>query len=203
MDKNKNSKGYTLIEIVIAITLMSILLIVLFGSINALRSKAAKIEKKTGIEKEVYLFFNRFSHLVKHRSSIQVFNNISISSFFWGNREEMIFISRHPLFYPYRIPHYVNVAFHQNRLEYREKIFLQPAKKAVNFDFSDSPRDILLKDVSQYNISYWVEHPDTGKIKWKHNVNTFEGDQIPGKIKISFTFGRKHYQFVFRGFIND
>jgi len=202
--KNKE-KGYTLLEILISITLLSLLLIVLFESLTAIRNTSSKIETKKNIEKDIYMLFTRLSNLFKNLSSIKVFNNISKSYYFLGTEDEIIFISKDPIIFSYPVPHYVDIKFNRDRhrLEYREKIYLESGKYAVSFNFSNEPYDILLDDVGDFNISYLTWDNISRKLEWQKYIDSFKKDIIPLKIKIEISRDKRDYQFIFKRLINE
>jgi hypothetical protein len=178
---------------------------VLFESLTAIRNTASKIENKKNIEKNIYMFFTHLSNLFKNLSSIKVFNNISKSYYFLGTEDEIIFISKDPIFFSYPVPHYVDIKFNRDRhrLEYKEKIYLAPGKYAVSFNFSNEPYDILLDNVEDFKVSYLAWDNVSRKFAWEKYMDSFKKDIIPIKIKIEISREKRDYQFIFKRLINE
>jgi prepilin-type N-terminal cleavage/methylation domain-containing protein len=202
--KNKQA-GYTLLEILISITLLSLLLIVVFESLTVIRNTASKIETKKNIEKDIYMFFTHLSNLFKNLSSIKVFNNISKSYYFLGTEDEIIFISKDPIIFSYPVPHYIDIKFNggQHQLGYREKIYLESGKYAVSFNFSNEPYDILLDNVENFKVSYLIWDNVFRKFAWQKYTDSFKKDIIPIKIKIDISRDKRDYQFIFKRLIDE
>lgn len=199
----KPNKGFTLLEVVISITLMSILLVVLFRSFTAIQNTASKIDERRGVEKEIYLFYNYMNGLCKSISAKKVFNNISTKQYFQGKKDEFTFMTTSPIIFPYRIPHLINIKFEENQVLYKEQIYIETAKEPVQFEFNDEEPEVLLASAEEHKIYYRVWDELKKEDVWKEEINTFERDPLPNMIHIQFTTDEKVYQFEFKGVVRE
>jgi hypothetical protein len=175
--KNKLN-GFTLIEILLAIILVLIIMILLFDTFSGIRKSDIQIEQHRQKEKNIYFFSNYMSLLIKNMSSVQVFYNIKKTYFFLGEKNKMVFLSKRPLYYPLYVLHFVCVEFKNAQLNYKEKIF-NSGEKLNSFDIFDEPSIVLLKDIKNFEIQYYVWDSLVNRHEWKREINSFSGDQLP------------------------
>jgi prepilin-type N-terminal cleavage/methylation domain-containing protein len=201
--KKIKRKGFTLLEILISITLMSILIITLFSSISSIQNTHSKIKDIGNLEKDVYFFYNYISKLFKNMSSVIVNNNIKKSYYFLGQKHEITFVSKSPVIFPYYVPHFVNLRINEGKFEYKEKIFLESGIKPVSFDFDDATHEVLLEDIRNGEISYYILDSRDNNYIWVKQVDTFKDDPMPIKVKFTFSIENRDYEMLFNRFINE
>lgn len=198
-------KGFTLLEVVISITLMSVLFIILFRSITAIQKTDLKIKEKRRGEKNVYLFYNYLDQIIKSQSEIPVTLNTICAPFFIGTKDEITLISRRPLIYPYAIPHFIHFKFTEKEVQYQEKMYMSSGRENSSPEFSDEDNqpETILSDISDIKLYYQVWDNTTQKPVWKDDINSTERDSMPRMVHVEFTRGGTVYQLQFRTRIND
>jgi prepilin-type N-terminal cleavage/methylation domain-containing protein len=194
--------GFTLIEILLAIALISAVMVVMFEALSAIRVNEQRIEARKDRQKEIYFGYNALSHLLKNMSAVEIFNNRNRTPLFFGDGDEMVFISKHPLMFPYRVPHLVKVFLHLDRLEYLEAP-LDVRQNFISFDVLRGEPQVLLNDIRRLSLSYLVWDPLLKREEWKATVNSFEGDGLPRQVLLEFTRNGRDERMVFVRRIHD
>ena len=199
---NAETSGFTLIEILLAVSLISAVMVVMFAALSAVRENARRIETLKEDRKSVYLVYHALHYLFKSMSAVEVFNSRNRTPFFFGDDDEMVFISKHPLVFPYRVPHVVGLRLHIDRLEYLEA-FLDVRQNFLSFDILRGEPHVLMRDIRRVDISYLVWDDLLKREEWKRAVNTFEGDGLPSQILLEISTKTGEERMLFRRQIFD
>jgi hypothetical protein len=135
-------------------------------------------------------------------SSVQVFNNVQKTLFFYGRKDQMVFLSKYPIQYPFHVLHFVGIEWERDQLMYQERMF-NVGENVNSFDVFDDSPIVLLKEIKNLRIHYYVWDSLVSRYEWKDEINTFGGDELPILVNIEFSYGQKHRQFIFRRFLNE
>jgi prepilin-type N-terminal cleavage/methylation domain-containing protein len=205
MGKKTKINGFTLLEILMVITLTSILMVTVFQALNRVKRNEAKFDRQRDEEKEVYLLFNRLSSLFKNISSCEIFNNREFTVYFRGVGRGMVFLSRAPLISPYGGIHFIELRFEKKKLLYREKTFGGRGEADfVSFDELEGEAVYtLLGNVENLQFRYYVWDKDAGNFSWKREANSFEKDPLPLDVSLRMFYEGKDYDLLFPRVITD
>ncbi|MCP5048976.1 MAG: prepilin-type N-terminal cleavage/methylation domain-containing protein [bacterium] len=197
--------GFTLLEIVIVISLTAMLMVTVFEALEKVRNNEERVQRTKDDEKEAYLLYHRLSDLFRNASSFKVFNGREQTGYFRGYRNGVVFLSRAPLVSPYRGVHFVELQFDKGRLLYREKMFRQPElRKPTTFEeLKDEPFYTLLEEVDRAVFQFYGWDQGAKEFLWRKAVNSFEKDQPPGELLLWMNYKGKVYNFTFPRVIID
>lgn len=196
-------RGFTLIEIVLVITLTSIIIFMIFSSLRSIRLNELKIENLRMNEKNIYFFFNSMTKLFKNASSVTIFNNRNRSNYFLGEKHKVVFLSKNPLISPFHSLFFIDVKFDKNKIYYKEQKF-NGEPKVNSFDvLEDENPYILFDDVDNLEFKYFSRDYVEKRNIWKDNINSFEKDSLPLRVKMSLKYKKKEYEFIFNIIIKD
>jgi len=177
-------------------------MILLFDAFSGIRKSDAKIEQNTLLAKNIYIFSNYMSQLIKNMSAVLVFNNINKTLFFYGERDSMVFLSKSPIYYPLHVLHFVGLEWENDQLNYKEKIF-NIGENVNSFDVFDESPFVLLKDIKNLEIHYYVWDSLANRFEWKSGINTFDGDELPSRVMFEFSYAQKIHKFIFNRFLYE
>ena len=198
-----SKKGFTLIEIIVVIVLTSTLMVLVTTALSKVRLNEIKIEKKKNFESDMYVLHNSLSSLLKNVSSFIIFNNRNRTNYFLGKDNEITFLSKNPIIFPYQTNHFIKISFNKGKLLYREKKF-RIENLNVSFDeFNEEETFTLFENIKKVEFSFFTWHKGLKKYVWKDYLNTFEGDLLPLKIKIILMIKEKEYKFKFNCLLRD
>lgn len=196
------NRGFTLLEILIAITFMAALLITLFRSMGSVQLASKKIINKREAEKQIYLLHNYFTLLFKNMSDEKVSDNIKSKPLFQGDDKEMTFISTAPIIFPFRVPHLIKLRMNEDVLEYAEARYSGGTIDDME-EFEDEDYYQLLSGINGITLEYRMYDKRNKKSVWKEELDTFSDKPLPNQVSMIFIYGNKEYDFLFRGFLNE
>lgn len=199
---NKNN-GFTLIEILIALTFMSILMITLFKTMGSIQAAAKKVSLARELQKQIYFTYHHCANLFKNASMVTVSNRMNSGPLFKGDKESIAFISKAPVIFAFQTPHSIHLRFNDDALEYAEALFTESRRDSDGDDFSDEDYAILIQGITDHKLSYSVWDDSRKEFVWKTELDSFNGDPLPAYISMKFTCQGKEYDFLFKGFIHD
>lgn len=205
----KKNNGFTLIEIVLVITITTMLVVLIFQALDKIRQNEARFDRKRDNEKEVYILSNALSGLFKSISSLQVFNNREMAYYFSGTPESAIFLARSPLVAPHGGIFFVQLQYDKKnaQLLYREKPLLSSGQEQGTFisflELKDEPFYPLMEEVAGLQFEYYLWNSRNRQFEWKEEIDTFEKDPIPLSVSLSIDYGGKIYQMTFDKMIKD
>ncbi len=199
----RSKKGFTLIEIVVVIVLTSILIVFITSTLSKIRLTEVKIEKKTSFDKELYLLYNSLSSLIKNVSSFFLFNNGIRTNYFLGKDNEITFLSKYPIIFPYRSKHFIKIFFRKGKLLYKEKKIQGKLLNVTFEELNEVETFTLIENITKVEFSYFTFNKVLKKYVWKNYLNTFEKDILPQKILIKLYHKEAEYKFTFNCILRD
>lgn len=191
--------GFTLVEVLVVIILVSLIMVIVFTALDRVRTNEDKLARLTERAKEIYLLEYRLSELFKQTSGFMVINNRQFSCYFQGDSENVVFLSRSPLFSPFRQIHWVELRFDKKKqaLLYRETLY-SPKNQPVWKKF-----EVLLNKVKHMKLDYYALDPKIGQWNWQKDVDTFLNQPLPFKMKLTLFYDKQHTEMLFQRAIND
>jgi len=181
MPKQYKITGFTLIEVMIAMTLLSLMVALLFGSLKTSAESWNKGETKIAEVNEkavVYQFFKR--HLPSIRPLWDDFSEEERQFSFQGERYKLQFVSVFPASTGRKGFQLFEIVFDDN--EGQVKVLLTPFYPAVDEKLWEEEEVILLDHVEEFKISYFgTESMDSNGVwvdSWREKEN------LPRLIKI-------------------
>ncbi len=185
MSVKRLSMGFTLIEVMLAMTLLSIIVLLLFSSLKIAAESWDKGEAKIVEVNEkavVYHFFKR--HIPTIRPLWDDFSEDDRVFSFIGTEDRMRFVSTFPasasrkgmqLFEIYFEPIESGVI----------KVDIRPFYPAIDEQSWEIEEEVLIRNVESFDISYFTREDNDTVGSWE---NSWENREIlPGLIKIQIT----------------
>lgn len=203
----RGQRGFTLMELVISITLTAILVAVVFSAWQRTRLNEERFDEVKKVEKEIYVLYHSFNGLFKNTSSVKVFYNLNRRSFFLGNDDSVVLITREPLVAPRRTLHFVDIREKNGDLIYQERRMQGlPEEQRPGADmFSSSSPDklVLLEGIDDFSLRYRIKDQSGNKYLWRNHLYSLEKEEFPDKVDMSFTYKGQEFQFTFSVVIRD
>lgn len=189
MSRDKSEYGFTLIEVLIAMTLLSIMVILLFGSLKICAESWEKGESKIADVNEVAVVYNFFQQYLS--AAKPLYDDFSVAGqrtfSFQGNTQSLQFIGDFPASAARGGLQLFSIQLQDDRDP------LQPAGTQINvtltpfFPTTEGERSqkeevTLIKHVKNFSLAYFGLD-DTGEISWQNEW--LEKDTQPQLVKIN------------------
>jgi general secretion pathway protein J len=196
------SRGFTLIEVLIAMTLLSIMVVLLFSSLRICAQSWEQGENKIAEVNEVALVYNFFQ---RHLSSATPLWNDFIAEgdgdtasqpeagaeteikektfSFQGKKNALQFVSSFPASVGRAGMQLFSIEQQQEDKEQVIKVTLTPFFPVAEGEEWDQEEEILLRHVSDFELSYFGAVDNTDKYEWQDEW--LEKDVQPQLVKIS------------------
>jgi general secretion pathway protein J len=172
------SSGFTLLEVLLAMALLSIMMVLLFASLagsakswNLGENKIAQVNEKV----LTYGFFKRYLQAAR-----AVMTEDSGTTFFHGGRQSLEFISNAPLSSGIKGLHYFKVSYRTvdsgGQLTVAVKPYFIEGEQPVEVD-----EQLLLERIDTFKIEYFDPAEGVWQAQWS------EREQLPALVKISIS----------------
>jgi len=179
-----NRRGFTLIEVLIAMTLLSIMVILLFSSLrmaaeswNAGENKIIEVNKKA----VVYQFFKRHLATIKPVSLQAAEDGSMPEPGFQGQNQFMRFVAGLPASSARKGLQIFTVGFDT---DFPSSLMVTLSPYQQNLAGQTSPEKVvLLENVKNYSFSYFGSMDETGNSGWQEQWTIL--DRLPQLIKVS------------------
>ncbi len=181
MPKQYKISGFTLIEVMIAMTLLSIMVALLFGSLKTSAESWNKGETKIAEVNEkavVYQFFKR--HLPSIRPLWDDFSDEERNFSFQGESQKLQFVSVFPASAGRKGFQLFEIVFDDN--DGQVKVLLTPFYPAIDEQQWEEEEVILLDHVEEFKISYFGKDLMESDGMWVDSWS--EKENLPSLIKI-------------------
>ena len=183
--------GFTLIEVMLAMTLLSIMVVLLFSSLkigaeswNKGESKIAQVNEKA----VVYQFFKR--HLPSVQPLWDEFSGDKRQFSFQGERDKLQFVSVFPASSGRKGLQLFDVIFDKTDPGI-VKVILKPFYPAIDNEEWQSEEVILLENVETFELAYFAKEDNSKDGVWGDNWQ--EKDSLPELVKIKIELVDKSY----------
>ena len=186
MRLNKSSKGFTLLEVLIAMTLLSIMVVLLFSSLQIAAESWNKGEKKIAEVNEKAVVFQFFKqHLPSIRPLVNDFSEEDTLLSFSGKADTFQFASVFPASASRKGFHLFEVNF--DSVEENIKVVLKPFYLNAQDEEWEPEEVVLLENVQKFELLYF----DTEESSWQHEW--LEKVELPVLVKIKITMLDQSY----------
>jgi len=187
MPKQYKITGFTLIEVMIAMTLLSLMVALLFGSLKTSAESWNKGETKIAEVNEkavVYQFFKR--HLPSIRPLWDDFSDEERQFSFQGEQHKLQFVSVFPASAGRKGFQLFEIVFDDN--EGQVKVLLTPFYPAVDEQQWEEEKVVLLDNVEEFKISYFGMESMDSEGMWADSWR--EKENLPSLIKITINLDK-------------
>jgi len=185
------SKGFTLIEVIIALTLLSIMVVLLFTSLKICADSWEKGENKINAVNEIAVVYNFFQH---HLATAKpLFNTTATgekSFSFQGNSQSMQFVSA----FLASAGKLGLQLFSVTLLEEDNDQFINVALVPfISLEENKKPSEevTLIKHVSEFKLSYFGSEDGMTEGSW--NEEWVDKAVLPGLVKINITLANGYF----------
>ncbi len=168
MSRNKTIQGFTLIEVLIALTLLSIMVVLLFTSLKICADSWEKGESKIAEVDEVGVVYNFFQ---RHLSAaLPLWNDVKEGEkvfSFQGKSQSLQFVSTFPASAEKPGPQLFSIFMQDEGQERVIKVLLTPFFPVADGEESQGDPDTLIDHVSNFSLSYFGAEDATSESVWR------------------------------------
>ena len=191
MSADRKNTGFTLLEVMLAMTLLSIMVVLLFSSLkigaeswNKGESKIAEVNEKA----VVYQFFKR--HLPSVRPLWDDFSDEERGFSFQGERDTFQFVSVFPVSAARKGLQLFKVFSDKSEKEVI-KVILTPFYPTVEEEQWEPEEVVLLENVEEFEISYFGKEDFDSEVAWLDSWQ--EKEYLPALLKIKIVLKDHSY----------
>ena len=186
------SKGFTLIEVLIALTLLSIMVVLLFTSLKICADSWEKGETKITAVNEIAVVYNFFQH---HLATAKPLFNTSATgekSFsFQGNSQSMQFVSAFPASAGKLGLQLFSVSLLEEDNDQFINVALVPFINLAEDENPSKEEVTLIKHVNEFKLSYFGSEDGMTEGSW--NEEWVNKTVLPSLIKINITLANGYF----------
>ncbi|MGZ8199742.1 MAG: prepilin-type N-terminal cleavage/methylation domain-containing protein [Methylosarcina sp.] len=184
MIQNKTTQGFTLIEVLIAMTLLSIMMVLLFGSMKICAESWEKSENKIAEVNDVAAVINFFQrHLTPAEPLWNDFNNEEKLFSFQGRSQAFQFVSAFPASAGRAGLQLISVALQKENKEQVIKVTLTPFFPVGEGGEWFKEEEILISHVDDFSLAYFGSEDGQAESRW--HDEWVEKDRQPQLVKIN------------------
>lgn len=180
-----NSRGFTLLELLISITMLALITAILGGSLRMAYRTLDKGEKKIYCLEQVKASFSLVESQIQSLFPYQYYDEEGQKKiFFTGGKDKIMFSSNYSLWYGTKGNTFVTYNIQTNE---KGKQFIEVTERTVGLEAKNEA--ILFDDCTNINFEYFLKNAfEEGK--W---VEEWPADEkgMPDKVKINIDYGTK------------
>lgn len=184
MRKNKAEQGFTLIEVLLAMTLLSVMMTLLFVSLKICAESWEKGEKKifeVGETAGVVNFFQR--HLVMAKPLWNDFTKEERIFSFQGDGQSLQFVSSFPASAGRAGLQLFTVRLLNENRENVLKVTIEPFYPVADGDEWLTEEETLIRHVARFSVAYFGQEAGENESRWLDQW--LQRDQLPKLVKIN------------------
>jgi len=184
MRKNKSEQGFTLIEVLLAMTLLSVMMTLLFVSLKICAESWEKGEKKifeVGETAGVVNFFQR--HLVMAKPLWNDFTKEERLFSFQGDMQSLQFVSSFPASAGRAGLQLFTVRLLNENRENVIKVTIAPFYPVADGDDWLTEEETLIRHVARFSVAYFGQEAGESESRWQDQW--LQRDQLPKLVKIN------------------
>jgi general secretion pathway protein J len=168
MSQSKTSQGFTLIEVLIAMTLLSIMVVLLFASLKICAQSWEQGETKITEINDVAVVYNFFQqHLAAAKPVINDFSDDNVASFaFQGDAKSLRFVSALPASIGRSGLQQFSLEVQQDSDGQSIKVLLTPFFPVAEGEQWRQDDAVLIKHVRNFKISYFGSEDGVSEGAW-------------------------------------
>ena len=186
MSSHKAEQGFTLMEVLIAMTLLSIMVVLLFGSLRICAQSWEQGEKKineVNVVAVVYQFFQ--SHLSTAEPLWNDFSPDEKSFSFQGKAQSLEFVSTFPASAGRSGKQLFSIQMAEEDQEKVIKVAITPFFPVAEGEEWEKEEVILLRGLSDFSLAYFGNDDDLGSSNWQDTW--LDKSALPQLVKIKIT----------------
>lgn len=180
------AKGFTLIEVLIAMTLLSIMVVLLFASLKICAQSWEQGERKITDVNEVAVVYNFFQQHLP--AALPVWNDFAKEKLpalsFQGTSQALQFVSVFPASAGRSGMQLFSIALQQEQGEQLIKVVLAPFFPVTEGEQWHQEEAVLLRHVNRFELSYFGPTPDMGENSWQNQWQDRTGQPLLVKISL-------------------
>lgn len=168
MSRNKDTQGFTLIEVLIALTLLSIMVVLLFSSLKICADSWEKGESKIAEVNEVSVVYNFFQrHLSAARPLWNDFNEGDKVFSFQGKSQSLQFVSTFPASVGKSGPQLISLFMQDEDQERVIKVVLTPFFPVAEGEEWRKEEVKLIGHVNEFSLAYFGSEDGVSESTWQ------------------------------------
>ncbi|MDD5577918.1 MAG: prepilin-type N-terminal cleavage/methylation domain-containing protein [Methylobacter sp.] len=168
MRNRKTLQGFTLIEVLIAMTLLSIMVVLLFTSLKICADSWEKGENKITEVNEVAVVYNFFQrHLTTAKPLLSNFTNKDEAFSFQGKSRSLQFVSALPASAGRLGLQIFTVELQEEDKDQVIKVAVAPYFQKANDEEWKKEEVVLIRHVSNFELAYFGADDDFGESHWQ------------------------------------
>lgn len=193
MKVNKKSHGFTLIEVLIGMTLLSLMVVLLFSSLSIGAKSWEQGEKKIADVNEIAVVEQFFNHYLAHATpQWNDFDEAKDRVFsFQGKKQSLQFVASFPASAERAGLQLFNLELKEKNKQHFINVDLSPFFPATEGEeiFEDEIK--LIENVSHFELSYFGLNDETGELVWQNEW--LNKEQQPRLVKILIELEDERY----------
>lgn len=186
MNRRKTKQGFTLIEVLLAMTLLSIMIVLLFGSLKICAESWERGEKKIAEVNSVAAVYNFFQrHLSVARPLWNDFNPEERLFSFQGDRRALQFVSAFPSSAGRSGLQLITLTLQKENREQIIKVTLTPFFPAAEGEEWQIEEETLIRGVQDLSLAYFGPENGANASRWQQEW--LQKSALPQLVKIKIT----------------
>lgn len=183
MNRCKTIQGFTLIEVLIAMTLLSIMVVLLFASLKICAGSWEQGEKKITEVNDVAAVINFFQrHLTVAKPLWNDFTKEEKVFSFQGEKQAMQFVSAFPASAGRAGLQLISVELHRENREQVIKVALAPFYPVAEGQEWSKEEEVLIRHVRDFSLAYFGSEDGQAEGRWQDEW--VQKDRQPKLVKI-------------------
>lgn len=183
MSSSKSAQGFTLMEVLIAMTLLSVMVVLLFGSLRICAQSWEQGEKKITEVNEVavvYQFFQR--HLSTAEPLWNDFKVDETTFSFQGKAQSLEFVSTFPASAGRSGQQLFSIQLLEEDQDKIINVAITPFFPVAEGEEWQQEEEVLIRHVRNFALAYYGMNDDSGQAGWQDQW--LEKDTLPQLVKI-------------------
>lgn len=192
MNRCRTMQGFTLIEVLIAMTLLSIMVVLLFASLKICADSWEQGERQITEVNDVAAVFNFFQrNLPVARPLWNDFNKEERVFSFQGRKQDLQFVSAFPASAGRAGLQLFSVELHNENREQVVKVTLTPFYPVAEGEEWRKEEEVLIKHVKAFSLAYFGSDDEQAENRWQDEW--VQRDRQPDLVKISIELDNEKF----------
>ena len=186
------TRGFTLIEVLVAMTLLSVMLVLLFGSLKISSESWARGENKIAQVNQAAAVYNFFQRYLQNAKPLWDFTNKEERKFsFQGKKDALQFVSVRPASFIGPREQLYTVSLERFAREQVIKVTMTPFYPSAEGEAWSTDEEILLRHVNHLSFEYFGSEEGENNPRWQDDWS--ERTQLPKLIKVRIDAGTQNF----------
>ena len=180
-------RGFTLVEVLAALSLTLILAVTAFALLQRVRDTRSRLEARFSREMEMYRILEALGAVMGGISSVPGDASTEFP-LFRGERTAVEFITRTPLISPVPGLHRIRLLTRDNRLLVWEERWPGPSSAGdPGAEWATDPI-ALIENIDQVFFQYRIWDSSGGGYRWTERIDCLEGKPLPRGVALNFAW---------------